>query len=152
MCMPKSPPRPTPTRAFGWTANSAFGYDRQRELEYAAYERNSRGATTVGGIEGLHRRWQQAEMSRGYDVSGKPLKFLENMQPKAAPAPAPAAAPAPVAPINPLAGLNIVIPEPPPPPKAFQRQTSPSSKTQRKAKVKGASSMNKSDLVIGRQY
>ena len=74
------------------------------------------------------------------------------IQPKTStttPAPAASTSPPPL-PINPLEGLNINIPDPPPPPKAYQRQTSPASKKQRRAKTRKSSAEGKAGLTIER--
>jgi len=172
MCMAqKGPQRPSKTvKPGGWTRSSYYGYDAEREADYAsrpdlvAMGRSgiSGSAITAVGMNYL-LGMKARERARGYEYGtfGKttgPLKDAAGniITPNAADAAAaagsmPAFSTAPAAaPVNPFEGLNINIPDPPPPAKAYQDRSSPSSKKQRRAKTRKSSAKGKSGLTIER--
>jgi len=172
MCMAKGPQRPSKTvRPGGWSRNSYYGYDPEREADYAS--RPDLVAMGRAGISGaaiaqIGANWFQGmkarEEARGYQFGGfanqrdTPLRDTAGniITPNAADAAAaagsmPAFSTAPAtAPVNPFEGLNINIPDPPPPAKAYQDRSSPSSKKQRRAKTRKSSAKGKAGLTIER--
>lgn len=174
MCMPKMPDRPSRTpRTPGWTSSSYYGYDPEREADYARAPdliAMGRAGVNSNAIANVGMMWNQGmatrERIRGYNygmfggagqiggptrnAAGDVVAFrpaTASAGPTSTAEPAAATAPPPPLPINPLEGLNINIPDPP---KAYQRQTSPTSKKQRRARTRKSDAKGKSVLTIER--
>lgn len=176
MCMPKPPDRPSRTpRTPGWTSSSYYGYDPEREADYARAPdlvAMGRAGVNSNAIANVGMMWNQGmstrERIRGYNYGmfggagqiGGPTKndagdIVAFRPAGGAAATTPTEQPAATAaldplPINPLEGLNINIPDPPPPPRAYQAQTSSTSKNQRRARTRKSDAKGKSGLTIKR--
>tara|TARA_Y100000401_G_scaffold94043_1_gene80457 strand:+ start:3319 stop:3804 length:486 start_codon:yes stop_codon:yes gene_type:complete len=130
----------------GWTKDSHFGYDPEREADHRKvasqiYAMGMSGVTSGAAYAGISSGLQSRERMRGYGIGGKPLdNFMKIQGASAAPAPVsqPAAEPA-TAPVIP----QIVMPEippPPPPPKGF---TTGSGSVKRQSRARKATQPTK---------
>ena len=152
--VPVNYPTRGPRSQPGWTSNSAGGYDLAREQDLG----RTLSSLTVPNIGGtganiIGSGWRNREYMRGYNPFGQWIgqpKGMGTSSQTSQPATAPETTTPPPPPINPFEGLNINIPDPPPPPKAYQRQTSPASKKQRRAKTRKSSAEGKAGLTIER--